>query len=242
MPHLTPIPTMPRLFFVFTLFKRLSAGSLTALLAVFLVACAGVQSKPDPNEFIDASEYDRLKLVSTQPGIKIYRYLSPDFKRTDFRAVMVDPIVLYQSAEKDLGKKGITEETIYKVRNGMDISMRQMVRKQFGISYKPGQRVARLSTAVTGVVVEGDVFRPRRLVPISTVLKAAGQGATIGGSKPQLMVEAKLLDSVSGKLLGEGVYLVSSEQFRLEVDSPEKFQVLASQWVKTAISVATGLR
>ena len=229
MPHLTPISTRPRLFFVFTLFKRLSAGSLTALLAVFLVACAGVQSKPDPNEFIDASEYDRLKLVSTQPGIKIYRYLSPDFKRTDFRAVMVDPIVLYQSAEKDLGKKGITEETIYKVRNGMDISMRQMVRKQFGISYKPGQRVARLSTAVTGVVVEGDVFRPRRLVPISTVLKAAGQGATIGGSKPQLMVEAKLLDSVSGKLLGEGV-------------SPEKFQVLASQWVKTAISVATGLR
>lgn len=226
----------------FSCFLKPSKRLAPALLAAFLVACAGVQSKPDPNEYIDASEYDRLKLVSIQPGVKIYRYLTPDFKRTDFRAVMVDPIVLYQSAEKDLGKKGITEETIYKIRNAMDISMRQMVRKQFGITYKPGQRVARLSTAITGVVVEGEVFRPRRLVPISTVLKAAGQGTTIGGSKPQLMVEAKLIDSVSGKLLGEGVYLVSSEQFRLEVDSPEKFQLLASQWVKTAISVATGLR
>ena len=168
--------------------------------------------------------------------------MSPDFKRSDFRAVMVDPIVLYQGADKELAKKGITEESIYRIRNAMDISMRQLVRKQFGISYKPGQRIARLSTAVTGVVVESGAFRPKQLVPITTVLKAAGQGDSIGGSQPQLMVEAKLLDSVSGKLLGEGVYLVSSDQFRREVDSPEKFQLLASQWVKTAIGVASGLR
>jgi len=206
-----------------------------------MVACAGI-TQQDPNEYINAADYDRLKLVSAQPGVKIYRYLNPEFKRSDYRAVMVDPIVLYQAAEKDLGKTGISEETIYRIRNTMDISMRQLVRKQFGISYKPGQRVARLSTAITGVVVEGGAFRPKQLVPISTVLKAAGKGTNIGGNQPQLMVEAKLLDSVSGKLLGEGVYLVSSEQFRREVDSPEKFQALASQWVKTAIGVASGLR
>lgn len=221
--------------------KRPCTRLCLGLFASLLVACAGIPQQ-DPNEYINAADYDRLKLVSTQPGVKIYRYLNPEFKRSDYRAVMVDPIVLYQAAEKDLGKTGITEETIYRIRNAMDISMRQLVRKQFGISYKPGQRIARLSTAITGVVVEGGAFRPKRLVPISTVLKAAGQGASIGGSQPQLMVEAKLLDSVSGKLLGEGVYLVSSEQFRREVDSPEKFQVLAGQWVKAAIGVASGLR
>lgn len=210
-------------------------------MACFLVACAGLHQQ-DPTEYIDAADYDRLKLVSTQPGVKIYRYLNPEFKRSDYRAVMVDPIVLYQGADKELAKKGVTEESIYRIRNAMDISMRQLVRKQFGISYKPGQRVARLSTAVTGVVVDSGSFRPKQLVPITTVLKAAGQGSSIGGSQPQLMVEAKLLDSVSGKLLGEGVYLVSSDQFRREVDSPEKFQILASQWVKTAIGVASGLR
>ena len=88
------------------------AALCPALAAALLVACAGVQPQSDPNEYINASDYDRLKLVSTQPGVKIYRYLSPDYKRSDYRAVMVDPIVLYQSAEKDLGKKGITEETI----------------------------------------------------------------------------------------------------------------------------------
>lgn len=222
-------------------FKRLYTRLCLGVIGSFLVACASVPQQ-DPNEFIDASDYDRLKLVSTQPGVKIYRYLNPEFKRTDFRAVMVDPIVLYQAADKDLGKNGITEETIYRIRNAMDISMRQLVRKQFGISYKPGQRVARLSTAITGVIVDGGTFRPKRLVPIGTVLRAAGKGANIDGSQPQLMVEAKLLDSVSGKLLGEGVYLVSSDQFRREVDSPEKFQILASQWVKTAIGVASGLR
>ncbi len=221
--------------------KRLYERLCLGVIACFLVACVSIPQQ-DPNEFIDAADYDRLKLVSTQPGIKIYRYLNPEFKRTDFRAVMVDPIVLYQAADKDLGKNGISEETIYRIRNAMDISMRQLVRKQFGISYKPGQRVARLSTAITGVIVDGGSFRPKRLVPIGTVLRAAGKGISIDGSQPQLMVEAKLLDSVSGKLLGEGVYLVSSDQFRREVDSPEKFQLLASQWVKTAIGVASGLR
>jgi hypothetical protein len=222
-------------------FKRLYTHLCLVVIACFLVACASVPQQ-DPTEYINAADYDRLKLVSTQPGVKIYRYLNPEFKRSDFRAVMVDPIVLYQAAEKDLAKKGVTEESIYRIRNAMDISMRQMVRKQFGISYKPGQRIARLSTAVTGVIVESGSFRPKQLVPITTVLKAAGQGASIGGNTPQLMVEAKLLDSVSGKLLGEGVYLISGEQFRREIDSPEKFQLLASQWVKTAIGVASGLR
>ncbi len=212
------------------------------LMAFLLAACTPLATKPDPTEYLDAADYDRMKQVSSQPGIRIFRYQSPDFRRSDFKTVMVDPIVLYQSAEKDLGKDGISEETIYRVRNSMDIAMRQLVRKQFGISYKPGARVARLSTAITGVLLDGDQFRPRSLVPISTVLKAAGKGDTIQGRKPYLMVEAKLVNSTTGKIMGEGVYLVSSEQFRREVDSPEKFQLLANQWVKGAISVASGLR
>lgn len=216
--------------------------ALPTVFACLLAACSGLQTKEDPTAYIDAADYDRLKLVSTLPGTRVYRYLSPEFKRSDFRSVMVDPIVIYQSADKDLGKSGITEETIYRIRNSMDISMRQMVRKQFGISYKPGQRVARLSSAITGVVIDGDTFKPKRLVPISTVLRAAGSGSMINGSKPQLMVEAKLLDSVTGKLLGEGVYLVSAEQFRREVDSPEKFQQLANTWIRGALGVASGIR
>lgn len=215
---------------------------LLALLVALLSACAGFSPQADPSEYIDAADYDRLKLVSTQPGIRVYRFLSPGFSRADFKTVMVDPIVLYQSPDKGLGKTDITEESIYRIRNSMDITMRQMVRKQFGISYKPGQRVARLSTAITGVLLDGEAFKPRRLVTISSVLKAAGKGTTINGSKPYLMVEAKLLNSTTGTLLGEGVYLVSSEQFRREVDSPEKFQQLANQWVRGAIAIASGLK
>lgn len=214
---------------------------LMACCVALLSACSGLTPQADPSDYIDSSDYDRLKLVSRQPGTRIYRYLSPNFKRTDFRAMMVDPIVLYQSADKNLGKTEISEETIYRIRNAMDISMRQMVRKQFGITYKPGHRIARLSTAITGVLLEGDAFRPRRLVPISNVLKAASSGSSINGSKPYLMIEAKLMNSKTGSLMGEGVYLISSEQFRLEVDSPEKFQQLAGQWVRSAISVAAGL-
>lgn len=214
---------------------------LLGVLVALLSACAGV-NQPDPSEYIDAGDYDRLKQVSVQPGIRIFRYLSPDFKRSNFKTVMVDPIVLYQPAEKNLGKTDLSDETIYRIRNSMDIAMRQLVRKQFGISYKPGPTVARLSTAITGVLLDGETFKPRRLVPVSTVLKAAGKGNSINGSKPYLMVETKLISSTTGSLIGEGIYVISSEQFRQEVDSPEKFQLLAGNWVRGAVSVAAGLR
>ena len=222
--------------------RRFLRLALVSVFVALLGACASVDTHPDPSEYIDSADYDRLKQVSTQPGIRIYRYLSPGFSRAKFRTVMVDPIVLYQTPEKGVGKTDITEESIYRIRNSMDITMRQMVRKQFGISYKPARNVARLSTAITGVLLEGDAFKPRRLVTISSVLKAVGSGDTINGRKPYLMIEAKLLNSTTGTLLGEGVYLVSSEQFRREVDSPAKFQLLANQWVRGAVSVASGLK
>ena len=222
--------------------NRLLRLILLAALAALLSACAGIHTQSDPSEYLDSADYDRLKQVSSQPGIRIYRYMSPGFSRANFRTVMVDPIVLYQTPEKGVGQTDITEESIYRIRNSMDITMRQLVRKQFGISYKPGRNVARLSTAITGVLLDGDAFKPRRLVTIASVLKAAGKGDTINGSKPYLMVEAKLLNSTTGTLLGEGVYLVSSEQFRREVDSPAKFQQLANQWVRGAVAVASGLK
>ena len=48
-------------------------------------------------------------------------------------------------------------------------------------------------------------------------------------------------DSVSGKILGEGVYVMSGETFRMESSSTEAFQKLAINWVTTAVRVAAGM-
>jgi hypothetical protein len=47
-------------------------------------------------------------------------------------------------------------------------------------------------------------------------------------------------DSLSGVMLGEAVYTVAGESFRLQSSSAEAFQTLAVKWVKTALGEAVG--
>ena len=55
-----------------------------------------------------------------------------------------------------------------------------------------------------------------------------------------LLIEAKIIDSQSGALIGEAVSSMSSEKFRSEVKTKQQFQVLAETWVKSAVKAAAG--
>ena len=54
-----------------------------------------------------------MALGGVATGVKLYRYVSPDFDRSQLKGVMIDPVVLYQTALKKEGQKGLSEETIY---------------------------------------------------------------------------------------------------------------------------------
>jgi len=73
------------------------------------------------------------------------------------------------------------------------------------------------------------------------VLFAAQKAAGVDSKTPSFVVEAKMRDSVTGKVWGEGVYVMSGETFRMESSSPEAFQKLAIDWVTTAVRVSAGM-
>jgi len=215
---------------------------LTASAAILLAGCAGGGlSQSQKSGFLGSSDYDRLqKVESPAPGVNIYRYVSPDFKRSDYKGVMIDPVTLYQTALRNEGNKGITEETIYQTRLIIDQDIKAKAAHRFNVVDKPGPGVARISIAITGAEVEGEGFKPRNLVPISAVLTVAQKATGLDSKTAVLVVEAKLRDSMTGKLLGEGVYTMSSDTFRMESSTPEQFQKLAMDWVTTAVRVAAG--
>ncbi len=129
---------------------------------------------------------------------------------------MIDPVMLYQTALRNEGNKGISEETIYQTRLIIDENIKSKAAHRFNVVDKPGLGVARISIAITGAEVEGEGFKPRNLVPISAVLTVAQKATGLDSKTAVLVVEAKLRDSVTGKLLGEGVYTMSSDTFRME--------------------------
>ena len=224
-------------------FRRATQIAVLAISASVLVACGGGGlSDAQKSGFLTSSEYNRLQQVgSPAPGVNVYRYVSPDFQRSDWKGVMIDPVILYQTALKAEGKKGLTDETIYQTRMIIDKELHEKAARRFNVVDKPGAGIARLSVAITGAEVEGEGFKPWNVVPISAVLFAAQKATGLDSKTPMLVVEAKMRDSVTGKVLGEGVYTMAGETFRTESSTPEAFQKLAIDWVTTAVRVASGM-
>ncbi|MEN9901708.1 MAG: hypothetical protein RL651_372 [Pseudomonadota bacterium] len=225
------------------LFGRMCTIAVTSAAALALVACGGGGlTQSQKSGFLTSTEYNRLAEVdSPAPGVKVYRYISPNFNRSDWKGVMIDPVILFQTALKNEGKKGLSEETIYQTRMLIDSELKEKAAKRFNVVDKPGPGIARLSVAITGAEIEGDGFKPWNVIPVSAVLFAAQKATGVDSKTPSLVVEAKMRDSVSGKILGEGVYVMSGETFRMESSSPEAFQKLAINWVTTAVRVAAGM-
>lgn len=226
-----------------TRFLRTVGVSVVAASALLLTACGGGGlSESQKSGYLTSSEYNQLQNVgSPAPGVNVYRYISPDFKRSDWKGIMIDPVLLYQTALKSEGQKGLTEEVIYQTRMIIDNELRARVTQRFNVVDKSGPGIARLSVAITGAQVEGDSLKLRNVVPISAVLFAAQKATGLDSKTPSLVVEAKMRDSVTGKILGEGVYTMSGETFRTESSTTEAFQKLAVDWVTTAVRVASGL-
>lgn len=226
-----------------TRFLRTVGVSVVAASALLLTACGGGGlSESQKSGYLTSSEYNQLQNVgSPAPGVNVYRYISPDFKRSDWKGIMIDPVLLYQTALKSEGQKGLTEEVIYQTRMIIDNELRAKVTQRFNVVDKSGPGIARLSVAITGAQVEGDSLKLRNVVPISAVLFAAQKATGLDSKTPSLVVEAKMRDSVTGKILGEGVYTMSGETFRTESSTTEAFQKLAVEWVTTAVRVASGL-
>ena len=224
-------------------FSRICMFALTATAALMLAACGGGGlTDSQKSGFLTSTEYNRLQEVdSPAPGVKVYRYISPGFNRSDWKGVMIDPVVLFQTALKNEGKKGLSEETIYQTRVLIDNELKQKAARRFNVVDKAGPGIARLSVAITGAEIEGDGFKPWNVIPVSAVLFAAQKATGVDSKTPSLVVEAKMRDSVTGKILGEGVYVMSGETFRMESSSPEAFQKLAIDWVTTAVRVAAGM-
>lgn len=173
---------------------------VASLAALTLAACVSNEVAPAPQSgFLSPVEYSRLKNAgSPAPGTTLYRYVSPDFKRSDYKALLIDPVLLHDGARKDEGKNGLTDDTVRQVRALIDAELKTRAAQRIQVVTQPGPGVAQVTVALTGAQVEGDSFKPRNVVPVSAVLLAAQKATGTDAKTPSMVVEARVRDSVSG--------------------------------------------
>jgi hypothetical protein len=218
----------------------LLAASLSAV--ALLAACSNApklatESMPRSGFLPD---YSLLIPMSTSvPDARIWRYRISGVNPSSYTAVILDPIYLNQNATKD-----VSAESIARAKATLQASMVESVnaRGNIKIVTKPGPGVARVSVGITGAESSADSLQPWNFTPIGLALNAAAYAGGVNAKTPALLIESKITDSQSNKLLGEGLVTVQGESFRTAGGSVDSFIAMAKTAVKVAMETSADPR
>jgi hypothetical protein len=215
--------------------KKLGLLAASISTVLLLAACSNTpklasESMPRSGYLPDYSVL--VPMATSVPDARIWRYRISGVNPSSYTAVILDPIYLNQSATKD-----VSAESIAKARAALQASMVEAVnaRGNIQIVTKPGPGVARVSVGITGAESSNDSLQPWNFTPIGLALNAAAYAGGVNSKTPALLVESKITDSQTNKLLGEGLVTVQGESFRTAGGSVDSFIAMAKTVVKVAM-------
>jgi len=215
--------------------KKLGLLAASISTVLLLAACSNTpklasESMPRSGYLPDYSVL--VPMATSVPDARIWRYRISGVNPSSYNAVILDPIYLNQSATKD-----VSAESIAKARSALQASMVEAVsaRGNIQIVTKPGPGVARVSVGITGAESSNDSLQPWNFTPIGLALNAAAYAGGVNSKTPALLVESKITDSQTNKLLGEGLVTVQGESFRTAGGSVDSFIAMAKTVVKVAM-------
>lgn len=201
-----------------------------ACMAALLGGCAGTKNPmQSPSGFLP--NYSLLQpAASPSPDGQIYTYRNSALNATNYHAMIVKSVSIYQTATQN----GIANEQLDATRNQINSAVTDLVSKKIPVTTEPGPGVAELSIAITGAELDGEGFKLRNIVPVSAAIKLASKAAGLDSKKPVLVIEMKIVDSTSGELLRETLSIISGDEFRMNSNTPQAFQHLAQKWIQAA--------
>jgi hypothetical protein len=222
--------------------KKLQLLASSISIAVLLIACSNApklatESMPRSGYLPDYSIL--VPIATSVPDARIWRYRVSDVNPGAYTAVILDPIYLNQNATQD-----VSAQSIAKAKAALQASMVEAVnnRGTIRIVTKPGPGVARVSVGITGAESSADSLQPWNFTPIGLALNAAAYAGGVNAKTPALLVESKITDSQSNKLLGEGLVTVQGESFRTAGGSVDSFIAMAKTVVKVAMEASADPR
>jgi hypothetical protein len=210
------------------------AAALT--LAATLSGCAGSHKGAD--QAIPESgflpNYNLLTEVGGVPkDVKLWRYRNASVNPATYTSIIIDPIEIKQGAYT----KEITPEIVAQTKAALQTAIYEAVdsRRSMKIVTTPGPGVARISVAITGAEIDPAGLKLYNFTPVGLVVNAASYAGGVNSKIPAMVVESKIVDSMSRVFLGGGVLTVQGDSFRTGSGSVESFQAMAKKAVQAAV-------
>jgi hypothetical protein len=207
----------------------LLASALVA--GAWLAAPAAAAAEPPNSGFLP--DYTLLKPVKGPSGSKLERWVSPQFSRENYHAVLVDEIVFFPTPQPT---SQVSQQTMDEIRAYLSNALSNVALASLPHATHPGPGVVRLRTAITAVATGDTALKPYELVPAAFVFSGAMRLAGQRSQDVTLSVEALASDSESGAPLAMVVRHGKGEQLK-NTTTPVTLEALKpriDEWARSA--------
>lgn len=143
--------------------------------------------------------YSDMQDVKTPSGDHALRWVSPELKKGQYHAIMIDPVGFYPLPPHDAR---VSKGTMLLVARYLADQAKAVVGKDLKVVTQPGPGVLRWDAAITGVSSEGSNIDN---LTVAHIWEEKVPGGPVVPRKVEVYLESKLIDSQTKKVVAKSV-------------------------------------
>mgnify|MGYP000338324406 CR=1 FL=1 len=192
---------------------------------LFLSGCAHQMQKVSVDEYSGfLGDYSKLTPSSAGKGM---RWISEDIKQ--YSKVTIDPVVLYPLQQPGGAERIILLNRIKSYLG--DGIVKAIADKNIEIVNQPGEGVARIRPAITGISSETEGLKAYQFIPVALLFQGAKAAAGKRDVAVRVFLEAEVVDSTNGKVLAQVVRKGTGQQMNAEEPMFDDIKPVLDNWI-----------
>ncbi len=168
--------------------------------------------------------YAKLEKVETPSGSNVWRWVSPDIKKQQYKAVYFEPLSFYP---KPRARDQVSREALENIRQAMEAKVLN-VADYLGLprAKEKGPDVLVLRPAITSLSIKLEDFKVREMIPVRLVISSAELAMGWRNKDVTFLLESELLDGNTGQTMAMAVRKIKTLPLK---DSTQKLSLEHAQ-------------
>jgi len=177
--------------------RKTSVAALLAVSALLLSGCTShVADKQHYSGFL--ADYSQLKPSESASGETTLRWISPDYKSSQYQDVLYTPVVFYPAARPTAR---VSQQTLDQIRSYTDIQLKGAIATRLPLVNQASPHTLKVRAAITAVSAENEGVQFYEVVPIAAVVASTMAASNHRTQNSELFLEIEASDAVTGKPL-----------------------------------------
>lgn len=177
--------------------RKTSVAALLAVSALLLSGCTShVADKQHYSGFL--ANYSQLKPSDSASGEPTLRWISPDYKSSQYQDVLYTPVVFYPAARPTAR---VSQQTLDQIRSYTDIQLKGAIATRLPLVNQASPHTLKVRAAITAVSAENEGVQFYEVVPIAAVVASTMAASGHRTQNSELFLEIEASDAVTGKPL-----------------------------------------